>query len=81
MNGHGRCKDGVRSGDQVHIREIPMKPVIGSLGAFLFLATLTTAMPARARDGTRMVCPSGYSLVVGVCINDRSGDVVLPETK
>ncbi|HET7850523.1 MAG TPA: hypothetical protein VFL51_15825 [Pseudolabrys sp.] len=57
-----------------------MKSITGLIGACLCCSLL--AAPAKAQDSagklTNEICPQGYSLVVGVCIAEQTGDVVLP---
>jgi hypothetical protein len=42
---------------------------------------LLASAPALAQDSGQQTCPSGYSLIAGVCVSDATGDVVLPREK
>ena len=58
-----------------------MKMAVGMVGVLLFVATLTTSMPALAKEAPKLVCPSGNSLIGEVCISNRTGDVEMAEKK
>ena len=47
--------------------------------AFAIAAQILAGLPAWAEDQAKLTCPAGYSLVVGVCISDADGDVVLAQ--
>lgn len=59
-----------------------MRNFAGLIGACLCSSMLTAAVPATAQHAARNVhdeaCPRGYSLVLGLCVGDQTGDVVLP---
>jgi hypothetical protein len=50
----------------------------------LITATAATilASPSLAltQQASRLICPSGYSLIGEFCISDKTGDIVLPAT-
>lgn len=51
------------------------------LAAAVLLLTATSLYAKQeAKQAARQSCPSGYSLVVEVCISNTTGDVVLPGT-
>jgi hypothetical protein len=59
-----------------------MRIFAGLIGACLYSSLLATAVPVdaqrSARNANDEVCPRGYSLVLGLCVGDETGDVVLP---
>lgn len=52
------------------------------IGLCLCSSILAAAVPAKAQQSDHRVndemCPRGYSLVLGLCVGDQTGDVVLP---
>jgi len=52
------------------------------IGACLCSSMHIAAAPANAQQSARNAndpaCPPGYSLVLGLCVGDETGDVVLP---
>jgi hypothetical protein len=46
-----------------------------SISVALVSVAYATSTPAQQRP---QICPAGYSLVGEVCINDKTGDMVLP---
>ncbi len=57
-----------------------MRLITGLVAACLCSSMLTALAQAQdsARKASNEMCPPGYSLVVGVCIAEQTGDVVLP---
>jgi hypothetical protein len=45
-------------------------------------AAMILASPASAltQQVSRLICPSGYSLIGEFCISEKTGDIVLPAT-
>ena len=61
-----------------------MRTITGLLAGCLCSSMLMTAAEAQhsARNADDEACPRGYSLVLGLCVGDQTGDIVLPaETK
>jgi hypothetical protein len=46
------------------------------------ISTVILAPPTLAltQQASRLICPSGYSLIGEFCISDKTGDIVLPAT-
>jgi hypothetical protein len=57
-----------------------MKPII-ALITWLLALPISALAPAHAQDSAQQICPTGYDLVVEVCISRTTGDVVLPRDK
>jgi hypothetical protein len=57
-----------------------MKPTIALITWLLALPMFALA-PAHAQDSGQQICSPGYASVAEVCINEATGDVVLPRDK
>lgn len=59
-----------------------MRLSVGLTGVCLCSSLLAAAAPVKAQHSARdthdEACPPGYSLVLGLCVGDQTGDVVLP---
>ena len=58
-----------------------MKRMLACIGMMLAIAVFADAYSARAQQTASQLCPPGYSLIGKICINDTSGDIVLPQNK
>jgi hypothetical protein len=57
-----------------------MKPIVAMIVHLLALPMIALAT-AHAQDSVQQICPPGYTLIAEVCIDETTGDVILPKEK